>query len=65
MAGPKAGTPNVGETLRVGRSHLTIVAVEPDALRLEDAKGKRSTIRLDPGVRFDWDTDHDAWVPHE
>lgn len=64
MGGPFGGTPRVGETIRDGRRHMTVIAVEADAIRLEDAKGKRSTIRLDPGVRFDWNADADVWEVH-
>lgn len=64
MGGPKAGTPAIGETIREGRRHLTVTDVQPDAIRLEDAKGKRETIRLDPGVRFDWNADADVWERH-
>lgn len=61
---PRAGTPSIGETVGEGRVNLTITEITADAIRLEDSKGKRHVIRLDPGVRFDWNADRDRWELH-
>lgn len=65
MGGPRAGTPQIGETIREGTRHLTITDVTADAITAEDGKGKRHKLPLDPGVRFDWDADRDVWIRHE
>lgn len=65
MGGPLRATPQVGETIRDGKIHLTVTEISAEAIRVVDAKGKARTIRLDPGVRFDWDADRDVWTPHD
>lgn len=65
MGAPLRATPQPGETVGEGRLNLTVTEVTADALRLEDSKGKRHTIRLDPGVRFDWNADRDRWELRE